>query len=116
VSKDLSLLGNKIKQACLWAKGEGWKVEPDLFLYPEKKCCCPLTALAMQEGKLTPEEKHAVSFSRVLSWALLLDEKEVLAFTLGFDQVNLGGMGLYTHPEYYHLGENVRKWWETNPS
>lgn len=103
----LSHLETKIKVACLWAKGEGWDVQPDLYLYPEKKCCCPLTALAMHEGKLTPEETHAVPFIKVLAWSLILDDKEVFSFTSGFDQV-----GLAPIQEYAQLGRTIRKWYD----
>jgi hypothetical protein len=110
------MLEDKIKSACKLMQEQGWSIRPGSYIQPNVKRCCPLAALAVVEGTL--DSKTIGTNARELSWALNLQESQVVDFTSGFDDPNWEGIlsdfgdPKYEGPisEYWDLGAKVRKW------
>lgn len=98
-------LEEKIKRACLDLMAEGWTIQDGLYLRDDKRCCCPLTALALKEG--TVQETDLIT-GKVLSDALMLDRNYVRDFTAGFD----ADRGHLYSLDYFQLGSRLRDWWQ----
>jgi hypothetical protein len=103
------MLETKIKDACKLMQEQGWTIRPGSYIQPNVKRCCPLAALAVVEGTL--DSKTIGTNAQELSWALNLQEWEVLEFTAGFDQ---GTFGVPIDSEYLQLGMKILEWVKEN--